>query len=75
MTLSGLTPGQSYPVYVLGLRGGSPYTQNISLIGSNTVTFTQAASANELTINDQVGSEYARRDNGNAHNGGNKFCG
>jgi len=56
MTLSGLTPGQSYPVYVFGLRGGSSYTQNISLIGSNTVTYTQAASANELTINDQVGT-------------------
>jgi len=56
MTLSGLTPGQSYPVYVFGLRGGSSYTQNISLIGSNTVTYTQAASADELTINDQVGT-------------------
>ena len=66
MTLSGLTPGQSYPVYVFGLRGGAPYSQNISLIGSNTVTFTQAGSANTLTINDQVGtsssnlSAYAR---------------
>jgi hypothetical protein len=56
MTLSGLTPGQSYPVYVFGLRGGASYSQNISLIGSNTVTFTQAASADELTINDQVGT-------------------
>jgi hypothetical protein len=56
MTLSGLTPGQSYPVYVFGLRGGSSYSQSITLIGSNTETFTQAASSDTLTINDQVGS-------------------
>ena len=55
MTLSGLTPGQSYPVYVFGLRT-SAYSQSINLIGSNTITFTQAAGAGALTINDQVGS-------------------
>jgi hypothetical protein len=57
MTLSGLTPGQSYPVYVFGLRGGASYSQSITLIGSNTETFTQAAASSDtLTINDQVGS-------------------
>ncbi len=56
ITISGLTPGQSYPVYVFGLRSGSSYSQDISLIGSNTVTFTQAAGDGTLTINDQAGS-------------------
>ncbi len=56
VTISGLTTGQSYSVYVFGLRGGAVYSQTISLIGTNTVTFTQAGASDVLTVNDQVGS-------------------
>ena len=56
MTLSGLTPGQSYPVYVFGLRGGQSYSQTITMTGANTVSFTQAANSDQLTVNDQLGS-------------------
>ena len=56
LDFTGLTPGAAYAVYVLGLRGGSPYTQVVSIEGVQTVSFTQSAAADTLTVNDQVGS-------------------
>ena len=56
LTFTGLTPGVAYGVYVLGLRGGQSYSQPVSIAGVSTVSFTQAAAADEVTVNDQLGS-------------------
>ena len=56
LTISGLNSGQTYPIYLFGLRGGSTYSQPVTITGATTTTFTQAGGANDLTINDQVGS-------------------
>jgi hypothetical protein len=62
LDFTGLTPGAAYGVYVLGLRGGATYTQNVSIEGvqmvegDQMVSFTQNAPADTLSVNDQVGS-------------------
>jgi hypothetical protein len=54
-----LTPGAAYGVYVMGLRGGTSYSQAVSIVGVQTVSFTQAAAADTLSVNDQVGADTA----------------
>ena len=57
LEFTGLTPNAAYGVYVLGLRGGFDYTQDVSIEGVQTVSFTQGApTPDTLTVNDQVGS-------------------
>lgn len=54
--LEGLVAGQTYQVYVFGLRAGAPLRQHIEIQGQERVKFTQTAGDGELAVNARVGS-------------------